>query len=664
MSDSTKRFLRHEPCPKCGSRDNRAVFYNDRLKGETWFCYTCNEGYYDVNLAKDKGIDYDPNTEDKPPLVLGSFVIPDLEIQGIASRLIPQRICERYGVGTDAHGNLTFPYHKTGYGCIAAKIKHAKKDQRPPSWIGNAKHVTFFGVQYKPSDQNLIITEGEEDALATMTMLSDRNHSDYTVWSIPHGAQSAKSYVKECLFDLERFKRVYLCFDNDLEGQKAAAACMNLLKPGVGYHVDLPRLQVSETVTKDACDFLLHRREAEFRLAIQSATCRRPASISDKEELRKNVHRRYFSSEYRTGLPTGILSLDDALGGWRMGECSLILAGIHQGKSTFARWLVVKQLLNGIHCLYMPLEDGNDIGVIKIIEMMQEILLISSSKVPLISAETLDQYFDSAMQHLEVTSITGSMPTDQIAEVVEYAARSKDVKFVVLDHLTIAASSGSRNDMFHTIGMTFKKLYELSRDLGIHIVVISHGTKDEEGSWKGWGNQNTNQLASNIIELSREEDKSSEIEKAILKISKNRTQRDTGTISLVFDWYKQKYNEVVGDGSRKTEGEIRASDISTLSESQQIAGKVEDVRCLDEDQLHTRLRVTERFISGTEGVPPTNQNLVKDVGVRSPTKSRPKKKIENLVRKGLSDTQDKTSNDEREVAEDGCDRRDRLRDSV
>jgi hypothetical protein len=194
--------------------------------------------------------------------------------------------------------------------------------------------------------------------------------------------------------------------------------------------------------------------------------------------------------------------------------------------------------------------------------------------------------------------------------------------------------------------MTFKKLYELSRDLGIHIVIISHGTKDEDGSWKGWGNQNTNQLASNIIELSREEDKSSEIEKAILKISKNRTQRDTGTISLVFDWYKQKYNEVVGDGSRKTEGEIRASAISTLSESQKIAGKVEDVRCLDEDQLHTRHRTAERFISGTEGVSPTHQNLVENVGVRSPTKSRPKKTIEDLVGKGLSDTQDKTSNDE------------------
>ena len=104
-------FLRHEPCPECGSSDARSV-YSD---GHTW-CFVC----------------HNRTPSDKDNVIHSQrFMSKTILLKGSAERLQKRRLSEKtnnfYRIFRDGN-TLRFPYF-TGDGILkGVKIKTKQKD--------------------------------------------------------------------------------------------------------------------------------------------------------------------------------------------------------------------------------------------------------------------------------------------------------------------------------------------------------------------------------------------------------------------------------------------------------------------------------------------------------------------------------------------------------
>ncbi len=146
MSDS--EFIRHIPCPECGSSDANSI-YTDGHE----FCHKCN--YY--------------KPADGTATNHTHHRVQNVRLQGSAGRLhsrgITEKTCELFKTYRD--GELLRHYYFDGAGSpVGAKVRTPKKDFRCE---GEVK--TLFGMQnyrHKTSNktQKLVITEGEMDAMS------------------------------------------------------------------------------------------------------------------------------------------------------------------------------------------------------------------------------------------------------------------------------------------------------------------------------------------------------------------------------------------------------------------------------------------------------------------------------------------------------------------
>lgn len=129
--------------------------------------------------------------------------------------------------------------------------------------------LDFFGMMAysKFKGMNLVITEGECDALAAYQML-DGKVVDLMVLSLPTGA-NAKSICDHLEF-LQDQASVTLCYDQDEAGNKAEEETWKLLPP----------IKVMRMSEKDANDMLLKKKSAEFHSSYTHADAFKPKVLA------------------------------------------------------------------------------------------------------------------------------------------------------------------------------------------------------------------------------------------------------------------------------------------------------------------------------------------------------------------------------------------------
>jgi twinkle protein len=223
---------------------------------------------------------------------------------------------------------IYYPYTKAGK-TVGYKVKLIPRDgQSKRMWsVGDMKNVDLFGWNRAIGlgSKKLIITEGEDDAIALTAIINRFQKPEYKDWvavvSIPHGAGNAKrdlaKYKNEIL---SHFKEVVLCFDMDEAGRAAVEECVLLFPEAVS--VTLPR--------KDANQCLIDGvPKAAFNAVMFNA------------EKPKNT-RLVFGSDLHEAAripPTyGELTwpwehLNKTTRGIRLGETIYIGAGVKMGKS-------------------------------------------------------------------------------------------------------------------------------------------------------------------------------------------------------------------------------------------------------------------------------------------------------------------------------------------
>lgn len=503
------RFLHHEPCEACGSRNNKAV-YDD---GHKW-CFGCG----DYNNPEDE-----TGTDGRR----ASGMAQVLEKAGVGSArvytpvrgnvaAIPGRkldfdTCKKfdYQVGElDGEACHIANFRDKNGKVVAQKIRKAGKKFHA---TGNLKDAGLFGQHLFSGGKYLCITEGEIDCLTVSQLFGNK----YPVVSIPNGAQAAVKSIQQAYDWLEGFETIVLMFDQDDPGKEAANKVAELLPPGKVKIATLPLKDPNECLLNDMGDAVIR--------AFWEAKDFRPDGIVMATDLREVIQ-----TTPPMGLPYPWPSINQILRGIRPAELITITSGSGMGKSTFARevayhlhWTLKEPV--GL----IMLEESNR----KTLESLVGLHMNKNITVDRTGVETADimAAFDALLseQNISLYDHFGSTEVDNIINRIRYMAKACGAKYIVLDHLSILVSGLATNDERKLIDIAMTKLRTLVQETGITLFVISHlkrpsgdrGHEDGAEVHLGQlrGSHSIAQLSDACIGLQKVEDIPDAVEAVVLK---------------------------------------------------------------------------------------------------------------------------------------------------
>jgi twinkle protein len=548
-------FAGHEQCPKCLSKDNLSVYVNDmgvrKEHCETPGCgYTSGYGGY-RNVSR-----FNP-----PPL------------EYIPLRGIPKDILEKYGIGKTEDNLLYQLYHEDGI-VIGAKVRTPEKDM----WFeGSNPNNKLFGYNTVSSYNHLIITEGELDAAAAHFM------TRYPTVSIPNGAGGAAKAVKRNLKWIEKFKRVYVCFDNDDAGVNAADEVMQILKPGIGYRVDMTR--------KDACEYTKADDKEGFKEALGMAQPIGVDAFYTKAKLREQWLA-FWSGGTEGGVGTGI----DVLDNWgirlRPGELTSVYAMPAVGKSTLVRQIAANWVLKGLNVLLVPFEEQGIKYFAQVVGMVNQRKLLKEQ--PKTVAERL-ALLDSVGDHLHLSTVTMTDSTTKLKDYLEYACRSLDIHLIVFDNITkyTAISSNQTTD----IGTVMAYLVGVAQSCNTHVICVSHTSRDKElkdgqapSMQAGYNSGSIERFSDTVITMGRLPDSNL----CTVAVRKDRANNHIGEFDIEFDFKTYTFKGVKHEPVRQ---QVRATGGGSVPED---ATDTEPTQAC-EDTVHDSSQLQPGLRSGIQG---------------------------------------------------------------
>ena len=504
-------FLRHEPCPNCGSSDANSVYTDGHS-----YCFSCQT--------------YLPGEGDLHTHQMQTNVNFKGSAQRLQKRRISEAVCQFFKIYRD-EAYLRFPYFDGSGRLKGFKVKTKNKDFK---YEGETTDTLFGQHLFPNSGKRIVITEGELDAASCYQAMEN-----WPMVSLPHGAASAKKDIQKQIPFLQGYQEIILFFDKDEAGLRATEQVATLLPQGT---VKIAHLA---DPYKDASDALQNDDPDAIRRAIWDAKPYQPDGIVDGKSLLELVTTPTPPCDHTYTLQ----GLQEKTHGIRFGELTTITAGTGQGKSTFCRQLATDLLQSGERVGYIALEESNRrtaLGLMSV-GVGQALHLGEHEK------EVLQLAYDTTISNwnLYLYDHFGSLSPDIIYNRIEYMALGLDIKIIFLDHLSILLS-GLDGDERRMIDTTMTKLRSLVERTGISLFLVSHlrrtqtdkdhtdGAKVSLGQLRG--SQAISQLSDTVLALER--DQQAENDVSTLRVLKNRYSGETGIAAqLQYDKTTCRFNE-------------------------------------------------------------------------------------------------------------------------
>ena len=492
--NGSSEFLRHEPCPDCGSSDALSV-YSD---GHT-YCFSCTthtngDGTHStqMNYENLKG-----------------------QAQRLNKRGLSEKTCEFYKIYRDGQ-ELRFHYFTSDGILQGAKVKTKNKIF---TYEGISTD-TLFGQHLFPSTgRRIVITEGELDAASCYEAMPN-----WPMVSLPHGAAGAKKDIQKCIPLLQGYEEIVLFFDSDEAGRKAAEAAASILPPG---KVKIARMEAY----KDPSDALQDHEPESIRRAIWDATPFRPDGIVEGRSLLSLITTPQEKCQHEYPYH----GLQRLTHGIRYGELTCLTSGSGLGKSTFCRELATHLLSNGERVGYVALEESNRRTALGLMSSACG----KSLHIGEHDTEELEEAFNASMAgwNLYLFDGFGSFDPDLVYNRIEYLATGLDTKVVFLDHLSILLS-GLDGDERRMLDQTMTNLRSLVERTGIHLFLVSHlrRTQNDRNHEEGArvtlgqlrGSASIAQLSDTVIALERDQQADAESSATTVRVLKNRYSGEVG----------------------------------------------------------------------------------------------------------------------------------------
>lgn len=516
----------HQPCPDCESSDAMSI-YTDHT-----YCFSCLAWRSTLETAEVISI------KSKDTLK------PSLKW---ADRNISQAVTNFYDVKVD-YNSVEFPYCSDGVQ-VASKYRDSDKNFKTS---GDFSIADMFGVHTMSKAKNfelgntVIITEGEADALAAFQIANRITPTSDTIslkrtlvpaFSIKSGVASAERDIKANLEMLERFERVFICFDSDDQGKVASEKVAKLFSPGKARIVNLE--------LKDSCEYTSKNMQQEFMSHLKDAIIYTPSGI----ENASNNFDRLWSEQNLESIPFPWEKLQEKTLGIRPREIVTWAAGTGVGKSSFLREL---------QHYYIKNNDFN-IGIIALEESIDRtrrgILSIEANdKLHLnevfgnYSKEDIKVFFDKTLGTGKVYLYDhfGSMDCEDLLNRVRYMVVGLDCKVIFIDHLSILISGLDIQDERKAIDRTMTMLRQLTQETGCAIHLVTHlrrmnsDRSHEDGAEINLshlrGSHGISQVSDTVIALERDTqaDDDDEANTTTMRVLKCRETGDAGVAGRLF----------------------------------------------------------------------------------------------------------------------------------
>ena len=444
MSDS--EFIRHIPCPQCGSSDANSI-YTDGHE----YCHKCN--YY--KPADDSATNHTHHR------------VQHVQLQGSAGRLhsrgISERTCELFKTYRD--GELLRHYYFDSSGkVVGAKVRTPDKEFRCEGEVKSLFGMQNYRHKTSKKEQKLVIVEGEMDAMSVWEA-----QPNWSVVSIPNGAAAAKKAIQNNYEWINYYDKVVLFFDNDEAGQKAAKDAAGVLPPGkvfIGFLEDY----------KDASEALQAGDSEAVRAVCNYDHLQyQPDGIVDAKTLLDLITTPTPPSDHDYPFQ----GLQGKLHGIRYGELVTITAGSGIGKSSFCRAIATHLLDKGERVGYLALEESMRRTSLGLMSVASNRSLHLGEQ----QRSELTEIFDNtiAKWNLHLFDGFGSYDPDHIYNRIEYLAAGLDTKVIFLDHLSILLSGLENDNERVMIDRTMTKLRSLVERTGIALFLVCHTTTPPNG---------------------------------------------------------------------------------------------------------------------------------------------------------------------------------------
>jgi len=503
---SESEFLRHEPCPSCGSSDALARYTDGH-----GHCFSC--------LYYEHGDDTAPPTTPTQKRFMdftGDFV-------PLKGRNLREDTLKKFNVRYD-HDTKTirFPYYSQAGQLVGFKSRDTDKDFR---WTGKNEDHALFGQQLWGRGKEIVSTEGELDCLSVYQL-----RPTWPVVSLPNGAAGAKKALQHQLKWLMGFESIILFFDNDEAGQQAAQDCASLFPHD--------RLFIARLDSyKDANEALIAKDyEAITSAILWNKKPYSPKTVIDGRDLFSLATRPLHGRDANWPFT----ALDSITSGLRKGELVTITAGSGVGKSTFCGEIAQALVDQGEKVGYIALEESLQRTALRLMSVKANKPLHLNNELP---EEDLKRAFDASLGtgSVYLRDGFGSVDPDSILSDCRFMALAKEVGWIVLDHLSILMSGNESHDERKLIDVTMTKLRSFVEETGIGMLLISHlkrpqgdkGHEDGQQVSLGQlrGSHSIVQLSDMVIALER--NLSAGDNMANIKVLKNRFNGQTGQAGTI-----------------------------------------------------------------------------------------------------------------------------------
>jgi twinkle protein len=497
----------HLPCPKCDSSDAFAVDKNG--KG---YCFSCETIVYSDDMGTRVFESMGDSREELPDVSNYSYeYLPWRSISKDTMRFfdVKTKVLE----GGKPH-SIQFPYGDT-----ASKLRLIDEKE---FWAkGAIAKAGLFGKDKfsAGSSRAVTIVEGETDTLSTFQMLG----SKYAVL----GVQSSTTALRDCTTDydyLNSFDQIYLCFDNDEHGKKAAKQVSKLFNYSKVFHVKL--------TLKDPTDYLQAGKIQDFRNIWYNSKKYLPDNIvSSLDDFKKII----AEDRVHKGTPYPWDDLNAKTQGVRTSEIVLVTALEGVGKTEFIRAIehkILKDTDDNIAIIHLEENRARALKGLAGLELGQPVHIAD----PGVSDDEITASVDTLVRRhdrLYVYSHFGSDDPDVILGNIRFLVSACGCRYVFLDHITMVVSGRGEDDRLPLDELS-TKLSMLVEELDFALVLVSH--VNDNGKTRG--SRNISKIASTWIELRRDLEADTEDERNVtyLTIKKNRFFGETGPAGkLVFD---------------------------------------------------------------------------------------------------------------------------------
>lgn len=371
----------------------------------------------------------------------------------IEIRNLPEEIITRYHIG-ERGDEIIFPFLLPNGELALAKARQAIAGGKTKPTAGGCEPVLFGWQAINPEARQIVITEGEIDALSMAAY-------GWPALSVPFGGgKGAKQQWIENEFErMERFEKIYLALDMDKPGDEAAAVIAERLGRHRCYRVKLPFKDANECLVEGVA-------KADIDAAMRNAASLDPEGLQNASFFVDAVTSLFHPTE---GMHEGYQMPYSRLRNkviFRPGEVTLWSGASGAGKSQILSDCAVDWVRQGSVICLASLEMSGPQSLKRMVKQTTDIATPSVGAIK----ETL-RWLD---QGLLIYELVGKASVQTLTEVFSYAKAKYGADQFIIDSLMrlgVASDdyTGQEKAMFQMVDWTVSS--------SVHLHLVAHARK-------------------------------------------------------------------------------------------------------------------------------------------------------------------------------------------